>query len=136
MGRFSRITLVVDGCFLVFMGVITVVGVFQGWSTGTGPMGQAMHGRPYVAGFAEAALFIGVIGLGLLGAGLFAASWMWHVFAVLAHATLMSIDIGFRVETAQLGIDTSTLTVLTVLHAVFILAHLFNLTRVRTAVPA
>lgn len=136
MRKFSRITLIVDGCFLLFMGVVTVVGVFQGWSTGTGPMGQAMHGQPYVAGFAEAALFIGVIGLGLLGAGLFATSWMWHVFAVLAHATLMSIDIGFRTETSQLGIDTSTLTLLTVLHAVFILTHLYNVTRIRASVPA
>jgi hypothetical protein len=123
------VTLVLDGCFLAAVGLITTVAVFRG-EAGNGPFGSALRGQPFVVGFAEATLLITVIGLGALAAGLFAASWIWHAFLVAVHVTLMGVDLGFRAQMTRMGLDVQGTTVLSGFHAAFVVAHGFCLVQV------
>jgi hypothetical protein len=121
--RWSRATLMTDGCFLLIMGVLTVVLANQSHANGSGPFGNALERQPYVVGFVEAALLIAVIGGGLLTAGLLTPIRLWHIFAMLAHITLASIDLSYRDTMASMDLATANLTALAVIHALFTTAH-------------
>lgn len=141
--RWSKTTLVADGCFLLLMGLLTAIFANQSHADGSGPLGDTLLRQPYVVGFVEAALLIAVIGAGLLGAGLFTGglatgglvtpTWPWHFFAILAHLTLASIDLSYHDTMASLNLAAENLVPLAAIHALFTTAHVICLVSRRRA---
>ncbi|MGH3489773.1 MAG: hypothetical protein ACRDP8_17935 [Actinopolymorphaceae bacterium] len=151
--RWSKTTLVADGCFLLTMGLLTAIFANQSHADGSGPLGETLLRQPYVVGFVEAALLIAVIGAGLLGVGLFSGGRFtvglfagglfagglvtptrpWHIFAILAHLTLASIDLSYLDTMASLDLAAENLAALVAMHALFTTAHVICLVSRRRA---
>jgi hypothetical protein len=133
MNRWSRITLVLDACFLLFMGLSATASALMSSANGSGVMGSLFLGQPFVLGFVEATLLVAVIGAGLLLAAFREPRPVtWHVFAIIAHVALACVDIGYADSIATLGMGGTGYT-LPVLHALFVVAHLVGIRLVRSA---
>ena len=131
MSRWSRITLVLDACFLLVMGISATVSAWMSSANGSGIMGSLFRGQPFVLGFVEATLLVAVIGAGLMIAAVGEQRpTAWHVFALIAHVALASVDIGYVDEVAALGMGGSGYTV-PVIHGLFIVAHVIGLRSIR-----
>jgi hypothetical protein len=136
MTRWPKVTLIVDSIFFLLMGISSWVFDRQSYSEGSGPFGDALRGSPHVLGFVEAHMLVAVIGLGLLAAAFTGPSATWQVFAIVAHISLASVDLGYRDQADQLGGVSGTLPVIVSIHAVLIVAHIVGITRARTSSPA
>jgi hypothetical protein len=130
----SRVVLFVDAAFLLVMGIGSYVFDRLSYTSGAGVFGNALHNQPYVLGFVEAALLIAVIGAGFLLAGLSRPAVAWHVFAILVHAALMSVDLGYQDLMTTLGISAGFAPVIATVHVVLIIGHL--VAAVRTPRPS
>jgi len=120
--RWSRTVLLVDGALLIGIGLFASGAAIQSYVDGSGPFSTVVQDQPYVVGFVESGLLIAVIGAGLLAASR-RPHPRWHGWAVLAHGTLIAIDLGFLDTLGSIGVPTTVVIALALLHAVSIAAH-------------
>lgn len=119
----TRWLLLVDGSFLVAIGVFVSVLADQGHTAGRGPFAEALEGQPYVVGFVEAGLLIAVIGVGLLVPALRTPSRLWHGWAMLAHGTLAGVDLSYMDAMESMRLPATSVVALVLVHAAFSAAH-------------
>lgn len=126
--RWSRTVLLLDGGWLLAIGLALAISIALGHVVGPGP---------YAVGFMEATLLVAVAGGGLLAAGLLARRRvLWHAFAIGFHVVLLSVDLGFLPALASIGLPASVPVVEAVLHTLFVAAHGAGIVKVRGGAPA
>jgi hypothetical protein len=123
----SRWTLRLDGLFLICAGSAALVAETVGHFFGVGPLAATLGSPHTIGGFEAHALAIIIAVLLFRGAAL-ADRQPWHVLGLSVHLVLGGANILFWSSFVQQDL-LAVGFVTTALHAVFVVAHVFCLTR-------
>jgi len=111
--------------FLVLMGGVFGVLDYVGFRTGGGPLGNMLHGNFLAVGALEAHGLAFIVGMILFTFAVRTPDASWHLVGMGTHILLGGSNLIFWSHFQQLGIVNQEIVV-TAVHGVFVVVHLFG----------
>jgi len=121
--------------FLILMGGVFGVLDYVGFRSGNGPMGDMLKDNFLAVGALEAHGLAFIVGLVLYVYALRTLDTSWHLVAAGVHILLGGSNLIFWSHFQELGIINQEIVV-TAIHGLFVVAHLFSYFAVRTKAQA